>query len=135
VNAIASPSDPAAPQNELIHRIGGLLLGDAALATLDWESCALVAAFEDGALRLSGFAYLPAGDYVAATPKEPQLPDAIRALRDAMKQSGAPEWGACVIRIVRATRKITVEFEYDDPARWAITPATLAQVAERARPS
>jgi hypothetical protein len=135
VNAIATPSDPAASQNELIHRIGGLLLGDPALATLDWEGHALVAAFEDGALRLSGFAYLPAGDYVAATPKDPQLPGAIRELRDAMKRSGTPEWGVCVIRIVRAMRKITVEFEYDDPARWAITPATLAQVAERGRPS
>ncbi len=124
----------AAPQDRLIHRIGGLIAGNAALAALDWESHALIARFEGEALRLSGFAYLHTDDYVAATPDDPQLPRAIVELREAMRQSGALDWHACVVRIVRATRRITVEFEYDDPARWAVTPATLAEVARRARP-
>lgn len=123
-----------APQDALIHRIGGLIANDAAVSALDWESHALIALFEDGVLRLSGFANLHGGDYVAATPEDPQIPRAVGELREAMRRAGAPEWRACVIRIVRASRKIAVEFEYDDPARWAITPNTLAEVARRAKP-
>lgn len=130
----AAAVSATAPQDALIHRIGGLVVNDAAVSALDWDGYALIALFEHGALRLSGFAYLHGGDYVAATPEDPQIPRAIDALRQAMRRAGAPEWGACVIRIVRATRRIAVEFEYDDPARWAITPGTLAEVARRAKP-
>ncbi len=135
MNAAAGPTDSAAPQDRLIHRIGGLIAGDAALAALDWESHALIAAFEGDALRLSGFAYLHTDDYVAATPHDPQLPRAFLDLREAMRKAGAPGWHACVVRIVRATRRIAVEFEYDDPARWAITPANLARIVRRAKPA
>lgn len=123
-----------ADRDALVHRVGRLVVGDAKVAALDWESYALVARFEDEALHLAGFAYLPGGDHAAATPADPALPEALRALRQATRQAGSAPWDVGIVRIVRATRKISLAFEYGDPARWTVTPATLPEIARRVKP-
>lgn len=123
-------------KDTLIAEIGRRLVADPEVADGDWHGYALVVRYGDGAVarRISGFRYRANGDFEAATPRDPALADAFDALRDATRVPGKAPWDACVLRIRREDGKLMLEFEYDAPERWDITPATLADVAARARP-
>lgn len=117
----------------LVHEIGALILADERVSARAWDGYALVVRFDQTQTRLSGFAY-EHGHFHPATPRSTALQQRLQALRDAMRQDGSDPWAACVIRIVRATKQIRIEFEYDHPEQWDITPETLNHIATRARP-
>ena len=127
---------PALDRNELIARIGKLLVADPAVSDGQWHGYALIVRYADGAIarRLSGFRYDPDGTPHAATPDDASLGPAFDDLREATRVPNKEPWGACILRLWRATGRLAVEFEYDAPEQWDITPANLADVAARARP-
>src|SRR3546814_10871397 len=51
-------------------------------------------------------------------------------LSQAMRADGKEAWKACLIQITRPGPKLNADFEYDDPARWNITPANLRRSEE-----
>ena len=120
-------------RDALVHEIGALLVNDDKVAAQPWDAYALVARFGDGRLQISGFAYEGA-QWRLATPGDANLPRKLMALREATREPDKAPWDACVVRIVRETQKIRIEFEYEHPERWDVAPATLDEVAERARP-
>lgn len=123
-------------RDALLLRIGRLLAGDAVLAETQWDGFALIARYGDGVIdrRIAGFAYRDGGGFEASTPRDPALGTALDALREATRIDGKAPWQACVVTLRRASGRLHADFEYDDPARWDITPDTLEDVAERARP-
>lgn len=121
--------------NALIMAIGQAIVSDPKVDAEPWDGYALIASYADGGARtLSGFRYRDGQPPAAATPRSAELDERIDALREATKVEGKEPWGACVIRIVAATGKITADFAYEAAGQWDITPDTLAEVAERARP-
>ena len=128
---------PTLDRNELIARIGRLVVADPAVSDGDWHGYALVVRYGDGAIarRMTGFRYDADGAHAAATPDGGALGPAFDDLRDATRVPGKEPWGACVLRLWRDSGRMAVEFEYDAPERWDVTPATLATVAARARPA
>lgn len=121
-------------QNELIHELGALLVQDPGVAKGNWQHLVLVSQVEDDTPDMSGFCYDAQGASIAAAPKNFEVLDRLEALRDAMAEAdGKGPWQACLIRIDRPTGKITVEFEYDNPTKWAITPANYQQRAQELR--
>ncbi|MBJ6985605.1 hypothetical protein [Luteimonas sp. MC1750] len=128
---------PALDRNELIGRIGRRLVADAAVSDGAWHGYALIVRYGDGAIarRMTGFRYDADGAYVAATPDADALGPAFDDLREATRVPGKEPWGACVLRLWRDGGRMAVEFEYDDPGQWDVTPATLGEVARRARPA
>lgn len=125
-----------ADRDALLLAVGRLLAADPVLAQ-PWDGYALIVRYDDGEIdrRIAGFRYFDGAGHQAATPDAAKLLPALDALRDATRVEGKPPWQACVIQLRRDTGRLHVDFEYDDPARWNITPATLAQVVERARPA
>lgn len=134
-----NPDSSAPGKDALIHRIGMLVVTDRVVDAAPWDGYALIVRYDEAGAdtrRISGFRYSDGGGFEAATPENPSLGAALDALRDAMRTDALPNaWEACVVQIRRDTRRVHVEFEYDDPARWDITPASLAAVAEHARPA
>lgn len=132
------PASQTPPDRDaLIHRIGMLIVTDPVLDATHWDGYALIVRYDEAGTpsqRLSGFGYLDGGGFHAATPGNPELSAALDALREAMRTDERAPWDACVVQIRRDTRRVHVDFEYDAPQRWDITPATLEEVAERARP-
>lgn len=128
---------PTLDRNELIARIGRLLVADPAVSDGEWQGYALIVRYGDGAIarRMTGFRYDPAGAFAAATPDADALGPAFDDLREATRVPGKDPWGACVLRLWRDSGRMAVEFEYDAPQRWDVTPVTLADVAARARPA
>ena len=127
---------PPLDRNDLIARIGRGLVADAAVSDGRWHGYALVVRYGDGAIarRLTGFRYDAGGGHEAATPDGAVLGPLFDDLREATRVPGKAPWGACVLRLWRDSGRLAVEFEYDAPERWDVTPATLADVARRARP-
>ena len=127
---------PALDRNELIARIGRLLVADPAVSDGEWHRYALVVRYADGAIarRLAGFRYDADGSPHAATPDADALGRAFDDLREATRVPGKEPWQACILRLWRETGRLAAEFDYDAPERWDITPATLASVAALARP-
>jgi hypothetical protein len=123
-------------RNALIAKIGRLLVADPAVSDGLWHGYALIVRYGDGAIarRLGGFRYDAEGHHEGATPEDAALGPAFDALRDATRLPGKEPWQACVLRLWRDGGRMTVEFDYDTPEQWDITPATLAGVAARARP-
>ena len=56
-------------------------------------------------------------------------------LREATQTEGKAPWEVCVIQLRRAGGRLHAEFVYEDATRWRVTPETLDEVAERARPA
>ncbi len=117
-------------------RVGRLIAADPVLADAAWDGYALIVRYDDAGIdrRVSGFRYIDDGGFEAATPRDPALGAALDALREATAVEGKAPWDACVVQLRRASGKLHADFEYDDPTRWDIMPATLQQVAECARP-
>ncbi|MGY1410669.1 MULTISPECIES: hypothetical protein [unclassified Luteimonas] len=124
-------------RDTLVRGIGELLLRDIATAGHDLDGYALIADYADGARRLSGFGYRDGHAPVAATPKTEA--DTIGArldeLREATQLEGQAPWTVCVVQLQRAGGRLHADFVYEDAERWRITPETLDEVAERARPA
>ena len=127
----------APDRDTLVRGIGELLLRDIATAGHDLDGYALIADYADGARRLSGFGYRDGQAPVAATPKTEADTIAARLdeLRAATQVDGQAPWTVCVIQLQRAGGRLHADFVYEDAARWRITPETLDEVAERARPA
>lgn len=130
-----APETPA-DRDALLLRVARIAAQDPVLGDAAWDGFALIARYGDEGIdrRVSGFRYVDGGGFEAATPRDPALGDALDALRESTRVDGKPPWEACVIQLRRASGRLHADFEYDDPARWDITPATLDDVAERARP-
>lgn len=122
-------------QDALIMQIGQCIVRDANVDAHPWDGYALIARYDGPRRVLSGFRFRDGHPGQAATPHAADLPAHIDALRQATQVDGKAPWDACVIRIRAATGRITVDFAYEAAAQWDITPATLDDVMERARPA
>jgi hypothetical protein len=136
---VHTPYHPDAPDRDaLVHRIGMLIVTDKGVDAAPWDGYALIVRYDEAggaSRRMAGFRYRDGAGFEAATPGNPTIGAALDALREGMRGEAQPAWDVCVVQIRRDTRKVHVDFEYDDPRRWDITPATLTDVAERARPA
>lgn len=123
-------------EDAALLRVGRLIGGDAVLGDTAWDGYALIVRYEAPGIarRITGFRYIDGGGFEAATPRDETLGDALDALRDATRIDGKAPWSACVVRLRRHSGRLHADFEYENPAQWDITPATLQAVVERARP-
>lgn len=123
-------------RNALVADIGRRLVADPAVSDGAWAGYALIVRYGQGAIarRVAGFRYDADGVATAATPHDSGIGEAFDALREATRLPGKEPWQACVLRILRADGHVGLEFEYEVPERWDITPDSMAEVVARARP-
>ena len=122
-------------KDALIVEIGRLVASDRKVAAQPWDKYALVAWQGDGVSTLNGFRYVGEQAGQPATPESFEIEDRLDDLRAATRVAGKDDWRACVVKLDRDSGKAVVEFAYGDAAdRWRVTPATVAEIAQRARP-
>jgi hypothetical protein len=121
------------PENDLIHTLGGLLINDPEVAPEGWQRIVLVSMVEAGSIDITGFSYVAGGKAIPASPSLNGALDLIAQLHQAMATRTGRAWQACLLRIERTGLALSIEFEYDDPSRWAITPRNVRQRAEEFR--
>jgi hypothetical protein len=110
-------------RDALIRLLAETIAGDNALLLDDWTHLVLVSRIEADTPDMTGFCYTSDGGAVPVAPKDFGIFDVLEQLRGAMaKADGKKPWTAALFRIERTTGKFAMEFEYDQPERWAVTP-------------
>jgi hypothetical protein len=123
-------------RNDLIVRLARVVAQDAGLMLNGWAHLVLISVVESGAVDVSGFCYTEDGRAVPVSPTDFALFDAIDALRQAMAEADdGRAWLAALFRIRRADGKLSAEFEYEQAARWAVTPANVQARAREFQPA
>ncbi len=122
-------------RDDLVQDIGALLVRDPQISSQPWEDLVIVAQITRSSTKANGFAYSASGDATPTGPGNLDVLDKLEDLRLAMREPGKEPWKACLVRINKSTSHIVIDFEYDHPDRWLITPATLERMAEVLRPT
>jgi len=116
-----------------LTELGQQIIADPRYAGQDWQGITVVIQVEPRQ-RMFGYIYRPDGSWTAGMPDLDATIDKAIDLSQAMRADGKEAWKACLIQITRPGPKLNADFEYDDPARWNITPANLRQKVEELRP-
>lgn len=118
----------------LIEQIGGMIIADEGYADRKWSAISVVAVLDGGASQVSGYSYDAEGRAQAGAPRNADLHDRFADLQAAMRDEGRSPWKACLLQIRRDDLKTRIAFEYDDGARWKVTPRTLNIMPARLKP-
>jgi len=122
-----------ATADRVLHELGQIVITDEEFAGKDWAGITLVIQVEPRK-RVFGYRYKSDGGWEGATPAGRPTIMKARELADAMKVDGKPGWKTCLVQISRPGPEIRIDFEYDDAARWDVTPANLNARVEELRP-
>ena len=123
-------------RDTLIQRLADTIAGDGALLLDGWTHLVLVSQIEADTPDLTGFCYIGDGRAVPVSPKDFGIFDALEQLRKEMaKADGKKPWIAALFRIERKTGKFAVQFEYDEPERWIVTPDNVTARAREFAPA
>lgn len=122
--------------DDLVHRLGALLLDDPEVVVRDdWSHVVLVATFHETSTGVTGFCYPERGEPEPAAPYDSRTLDVLRDLRTALAdRDGTRGFVACRVHLQRAGARIGIDFEHDDPQRWAITFADRVERAAELDP-
>jgi hypothetical protein len=122
-------------KDELVQEIGTLLLNDSEISSGQWSHLVIVAQVQNLSTKVNGFTYREDGKAVPAAPRNSVVPKKFRELSEAMREAGKDSWKACLVRIERSSKDVSIDFEYDHPEKWLIVPSTVRQMAETLRPA
>jgi len=122
-------------RDALIHRLAERIAGNKSLLLDGWTHLVLVSHVDADTADMTGFCYTDDGRAVPVSPKDFSIFDVLEELRAVMAEAdGKKPWTAVLFRIERATGKFAMEFEYDQPERWAVTPANVKARAREFAP-
>ena len=120
--------------DELIMKIGTMILNDERYED-DWSALSLVGDLANGGKGMHGYVYFSDGRFEGRIPAVGRpLIKLFIALRDEMDRTKGVSWHQCLVQITRPDLDIRIQFEYDDPRRWSVTPANLSAQVEAMRP-
>jgi hypothetical protein len=123
-------------RDELIRSLAQVIAGDGDLLLDGWKHLVLVSQIDDGTPDLTGFCYTADGRAIPVSPTDFSIFDVIEELREAMAEADDDRpWLAALFRIDRETGKVTADFEYDRPERWAVTPDNVKARAQEFAPA
>lgn len=100
----------------------------------EWESFAIV--FEcddDSSVGNYGYFYWTGGRKPFAI-DETELDRTVLAFRNALRDNSGAGWVKTLIQYVRAGRKLNIEYEFDDPDRWSVTPKNAEATIKALQP-
>lgn len=120
--------------NGEVLELAELVTSHQAYRETDWSYIALVATFTPQRRSMFGYVFFADGHWEAKLPRDPQrsVMKAFRRLHGRMATIDGVAWQQCLLEITRPERTVSVEFEYDDPDRWSLTPANLERILSEA---
>lgn len=132
---MTTSSQEQADAAQLIERISGMIIADERYADRRWSGISVVAVVDGDATQVTGYSYDLQGRPQAGTPRNPEIHDRFIELQAVTQMGGRTVWKTCLVQIRRDALKARMEFEYDDAARWKVTPRTLEIMPIRLRPA
>ena len=108
-------------RDSLVNEVASLIINNRAYKDKQWDSVSVTIRFELPSIWKGGIIYFD-DDYESEPPRGFELPKKMVELRDLMTQEDGNEWVCCLIKISAKEQSIDIDFEYDDPKRWYLTP-------------
>jgi hypothetical protein len=130
--AMENASFDKARADALVAEIGAMILADRNYGEQEWTGIALVIELA-ARRRMYGFIYCADGGWEAETPEGFDILKTAGALQEIMGEGGE-RWVRCLVCLARPGPRLTIEFDYDGTADWAVTPANHSAMAEKLRP-
>jgi hypothetical protein len=124
-----------ADADDLVQELGAILMEDSDLSASQWEHLVIVAHFSPLTIDVGGFAYLANGKAIPTSPSGVAATKKFQELREAMKEPARDVWQAAIVKIEKSSGSLSIDFEYDNPDKWLISPATVKRMAEALRPT
>ncbi len=124
-------------QAALISEIGKMIIEDRAYQSDDWQALGFVVTLDGGTRKMTGYRYPADGSFEASTPDEAgDVIRKFRALKEEMSKNGDGAFVQCLIHITKPDYKLRLQFEFDDPKRWAAKSIgmDMSEFAELLRP-
>jgi hypothetical protein len=131
--ALARPaSENMVHMNEIAHAIANC----GRLDGIDWlEVSAIFGMDDDGDVNESyGYAYDRAGKAHAVTFLVDPVTQAVERYRKWLRQDGDRGFIKILFQFNRDSRKVNADFEYENPARWQVTPKNIDTIVNELRP-
>ncbi len=119
-----------------IVNVGKEVLKAELLSEVVWQELALVVEVAEGYFSDSGFLYngLDIEPFDAYSENPLALRNAISELNEEVLKACGNKFKLLLIQMEKETGRIKIDFEFDDPGRWAIKPSKLKEMQESLRP-
>lgn len=121
-------------RDELLGEIARLIVVDPKAGERPWDGYALIAWYGDGISRLNGFRYDKGQPGEPLTPSGVEIENRLEELRRVTQVKDKAPWRVCIIRINREAAEVAIDFEYEDPGKWYVTPDSAAEIADKVKP-
>ncbi|NTE89614.1 hypothetical protein [Agrobacterium rubi] len=121
--------------SELVEDLVGAIINSDQIERQNWQTFSLVIAFQDERVSETyGYSYDVEGDWEAFSVR-PRLVNAeAGSYRDWLKQENDKAVIKMLVQFNRASSKFNVDFEYENPARWSVTPSNLNEITKELHP-
>ncbi|AZN34771.1 MULTISPECIES: hypothetical protein [unclassified Pseudoalteromonas] len=124
-------------KDEALMDIAQLFLRCSDLIDYEWKEVTFVFEFGEGCTSNSGFLY--DGEEItpaAASIEDEQLllDNTLEQLREDIYQQCGEKFNQLLFQMENETKRFKVDFEFDNPNRWAITPSNMFEMREKLRP-
>ncbi|ALN89475.1 MULTISPECIES: hypothetical protein [Lysobacter] len=121
-------------RDELLGEIARLIVVDPKAGERPWDGYSLIAWYGEGISRLNGFRYDKGQPGEPLTPASVEIENRLEELRRVTQTKDKSPWRVCIVRINREAAEVAIDFEYEEPGKWYVTPDSAADIAERVRP-
>jgi len=123
--------------DETLMEIAQLFLRCRKVKENPWTEFAFVFELGQGHISNSGFLYNEDKVRPATASIEEEkllLGDALMALREDIFKECGHKFNQLLFQMENETKRFKIDFEFDDPTRWAITPNNMFEMREKLRP-
>ncbi|MFK0333792.1 hypothetical protein ACIQUB_21975 [Rhizobium sp. NPDC090275] len=129
-------AEPMSENSELLETIAREIVDCGELDGIDWiEVSAIFAIDDDGDVNSSyGFAYDHTGNAHAAAFLYDPVEREVKRYREWLRLKGDKGFVKMLVQFNRETRRVNADFEYDNPARWQVTPNNVDMITRELQP-
>ncbi len=121
---------------EYMGHIANAIMVSQDLKEISWKQVSIVFEVDDDGYVTGtyGYAYNGAAAPVAVAPDIDEIEEPVQAYREWLRQDGDKGFAKMLFQFDRENSKVNADFEYDNLARWSVTPANLETVIDELRP-
>lgn len=123
-------------KSELSTEIGQEILNSRDLQNKKWESLALVIDLSEGHFSQSGYLYSldDAEPFTAISSERRKLSSLCQSLKEKIKSESSADILQMLVQIKSYDMSIKIDFEFQNPSRWSITPNNMDKMKETLKP-
>jgi len=121
---------------EYMGAIARAIFNSQEMQPLEWTEVSIVFELDDDGYLTGtyGYAYDTAGKSTAVAPEIDEVEEPVAAYREWLRQDGDKGFIKMLFQFNRTNSKVNADFEYENPARWNVSPANIDKITEELRP-